>query len=265
MFKKGGKFRTILAATIIAAVLSACPFSTSAANESSVATAVSYADSKETNTPETTVRRMKATLAVGQEWKLPGNLTDWKSSNPYVVSVQSDGTVRGMKEGRAVVSTERNGKRTEWRISSVRAGSFITSETTDPKRSPKESDVRRIVMSFEKKYPAGTPFGDDKAYFWNGGRFAGGTGCGAFAFEISDAAFGNRKSVKLRRNDASLFDCARPGDLLRLKGDEHVVIVVTKEKDALTVAEANYNGKVRWDRIIRKEEADAGEYLLSRY
>ncbi len=129
---------------------------------------------------------------------------------------------------------------------------------------PTEQEVYNKLISFKKKYPEGTPFNNGNSYISNTifHRFNyTGFGCVAFAFELSDAAFGDfpgRYSFD--------FKNVRAGDIIRLSNDKHSVIVLKVEGDKVTIAEGNYSGSVHWERTLSLSKAvEEWNYIITRY
>lgn len=118
---------------------------------------------------------------------------------------------------------------------------------------PTENEVYRSLINYQSVYPEGTSWGD-----YEQGKSQGkyrpismltNFGCAAFACELQDAAFNNE--FVHRRYDYK-FDDIRVGDILRMNGDSHSVIVCEKILDYIVVAEGNFNSSVHWGRIIPK-------------
>ena len=86
-----------------------------------------------------------------------------------------------------------------------------------------------------------------------------GTGCAAFAFELSDAAFSNYVT---EHHDISAI---RVGDILRLDGS-HTVIVLEVQSGGVVIAEGNYNSSVHWGRFLSTAELQSSlTYVWTRY
>lgn len=126
---------------------------------------------------------------------------------------------------------------------------------------PSEQSVYAAMTGLQSKYPEGMSFTNAVSYRWDAGRMNC-YGCAAFAAILSDAAFGSLPVQKYR--DASRI---RVGDVLRVNGDSHSVIVLETKSDSVTVAEGNYGGRVHWGRSIAKSEftRDSAFYGLTRY
>lgn len=128
----------------------------------------------------------------------------------------------------------------------TRCNNFVAREIpklTAPVRS--EQEVYNILMSFQNKYPEDTPFGDDKDYNGNLGNWA--TACDAFAWELSDAAFGYAPTYEHHNlNDIHI------GDLIYTV--EHVGIATEIHDDYVVTADGNAGGKVHWGRKLPKSD-----------
>ena len=125
-----------------------------------------------------------------------------------------------------------------------------------------EESIRSILLSFESRYPEGTPYDNSDFYAWQGGIFSGGYGCSGFAFMLSDAAFGSLPARKYYD-----YSQIRVGDILRLYNGGHSVIVLYVNAEGVTIAEGNYNGKVHWYRTLSMSEIEKSnlEYAITRY
>lgn len=130
-----------------------------------------------------------------------------------------------------------------------------------------EKEVYNKMVALKSKYPDGTPWDNSKCYEWKGGQFSKGCGCAGFAFTLSDAAFGSAKAKK--HNDISKI---RVGDILRLYGDTHSVIVLAVDKSGVTVAEGNmtitgvFENGVYWGRKISTDELKSStNYIFTRW
>lgn len=136
-----------------------------------------------------------------------------------------------------------------------------TTQATTTSSSLSESSVYSAMMALQSKYPTGTPWDNSNYYGWKGGIYSGGYGCAGFAFMLSDAAFGSRATRKV--ND---FNNIRVGDIIRLYGDTHSVIVLKVNSDSYTVAEGNLNSAIYWGRNVSKSEVQStGTYVLTRW
>ena len=134
---------------------------------------------------------------------------------------------------------------------------------------------RMIAYQKTEGYREGDPWTDDtnipgtnsNTYYWNGGSVAGvngGTGCAAFSFILSDAAFGTLPARTLNTG-AFKFADVKVGDILRINNNTHNVIVLRVSNNDVEIAEGNYNRAVKWGRILSKDEVENATYLVTRY
>lgn len=114
-------------------------------------------------------------------------------------------------------------------------------------------DAYEKMVAMETQYPTGTTWTNANSYKWNCGWEA--WGCMGFAHMISDAAFGSA-GMRTVYDDGTgaMIDGIRVGDVLRLENDNHSVIVLQIYDDFVVIAEGNASGKVRWGRLIYKED-----------
>lgn len=125
-----------------------------------------------------------------------------------------------------------------------------------------QQQAYQAIILWKDQYPEGTPWTNDRFYAWNGGIYSGGYGCAAFAFTLSDAAFGD---LPARMLDSFAFSDVRVGDILRLNNDTHSVIVLEVHDSHVVIAEGNYNSSVHWGRILTDQEVLAANNLITRY
>ena len=114
---------------------------------------------------------------------------------------------------------------------------------------PTEAQVYEKLISMQSEYPEGMSWTNENFYAWNGGgHYYGGYGCVAFAYILSDAAFGTLPS---RYISDIRIENVHVGDLLRINNDTHTVIVLkVNGTESITIAEGNYNRSVHWGRTI---------------
>ena len=79
---------------------------------------------------------------------------------------------------------------------------------------------------------------------------------------LSDAAFGDREG---RQISPFRFGSVRVGDILRINGDTHSVIVLEVNSDSVVIAEGNYNSSVHWGRTLSRQVVESASYLITRY
>lgn len=138
------------------------------------------------------------------------------------------------------------------------------------------SEVYNKMIALKNTYPEGMTWtnfepygtrGKDPDYLWKGGKILNnverGVGCAAFAFILSDEAFGELKARELYDKDK--FSIVRPGDILRLEGNSHSVIVLQKTAAGVIIAEGNYNKSVHWGRALSKDDVNRAEFIVTRY
>ncbi|MBO4266916.1 MAG: Ig-like domain-containing protein [Lachnospiraceae bacterium] len=135
-----------------------------------------------------------------------------------------------------------------------------------------EAVIYERMIAMKSDYPEGKHWTNSDKYSWYNilypegssmaySQFIGG-GCVAFAMILSDAAFGNAPAYE--RNTV-VYDDLRVGDILRLKGDYHTVIILEKHDEGVVIAEGNMNSSVHWGRKLTKAEVEASEYYYTRY
>ena len=142
---------------------------------------------------------------------------------------------------------------------------------------PTYAEVYDTINALRDEFPEGMrwtnfePYGTKgewgDAYWFQGGPVkgaSGGVGCMAFAFEVSDRAFGDLPARVLDRGDFT-FEDVKVGDILRVNGNSHSVIVLRVGSSGVTVAEANYNKSVHWGRSMSKSEVLNADFLVTRY
>ena len=128
------------------------------------------------------------------------------------------------------------------------------------------------IMAMQASYPEGTPWSNNDSHVWCDIYYSEGSstacsgyvgyGCVGFAMILSDAAFGNAPAREIRQVN---YDAIRVGDIVRVNGDTHSVIILTKDADSVTVAEGNYNRSVHWGRRISRSAIEAASYYVTRY
>ena len=127
-----------------------------------------------------------------------------------------------------------------------------------------EDEVRLSLLAKADEFYEGMPWTNDNHYIWYGLPdiidFAG--GCAAFAYILSDAAFGSLPAREVTDID---YDAIRTGDIIRLKGDSHSVVILYKYDNYVIVAEGNFNSSIHWGRTLSKAEILAADYYYTRY
>ncbi len=145
--------------------------------------------------------------------------------------------------------------------------------TTNP--TEKQAYDSMIALKNVKEYEEGTawtnstPYTMSNSYNWKGAGSGsnvgvrGGVGCAAFAFILSDAAFG---SLPARMKTSGFtFEDVHVGDILRTNNNAHTVIVLQKNSVGVVLAEGNYSGKVHWGRTMTKAEVQNADTWITRY
>ena len=147
--------------------------------------------------------------------------------------------------------------------------------------TPTEVYESMIALKEREEYKEGTPwtndepYSDSKGYYrWKGGTLGGvnivAVGCVAFAFILSDEAFGALPARMYAAGDFT-FEDIKVGDILRVNGDAHTVIVLEVNDAGVVVAEGNistgdHKGRVHWGRAISKEEVMSNtSHYITRY
>lgn len=135
---------------------------------------------------------------------------------------------------------------------------------TDPDCGVDANTIYDRMMALQTAFPERMPWTNDDFYAWNGGVYYGGYGCAAFAFILSDAAFGSLPS-RVFSGDVTV-DRLRVGDILRVYGDSHSVIVLEVYEDYIVIAEGNYNSSIHWGRVMTAQEVlESTDYVMTRY
>ena len=122
--------------------------------------------------------------------------------------------------------------------------------------------VYDAMIAMKEDFPEGMHWTNNNYYEWYGGIFSGGYGCAGFAFLLSDAAFGKLPAKWI---DEINYEDLRVGDILRVNGDTHSVIILEIEADGITIAEGNYNSSIHWGRWMPKATVEQSDYVLTRW
>lgn len=165
----------------------------------------------------------------------------------------------------------------------VLMGEAVSGMTVRDSTVPTPMEVYEAMISLkdQEAYKEGSvwtndePYSDSKGYYrWKGGTLDGknivAVGCVAFAFLLSDEAFG---SLPARMYSAGkfAFEDIKPGDILRVNNDAHTMIVLEVNDAGVVVAEGNistgdHKGKVHWGRAISREEVMySTSHYITRY
>ena len=154
------------------------------------------------------------------------------------------------------------------------ASGLSTRDSTIP--TPTEVYESMIALKDQEAYKEGTVWTDDEPYsaskgyyHWKGGTLDGknisAVGCVAFAFILSDTAFGSLPARMYAEGEFA-FEDIKVGDILRVHNDTHTVIVLEVSDVGVIVAEGNASGKVHWGRAISKEEVmNNTSHYITRY
>ena len=107
-----------------------------------------------------------------------------------------------------------------------------------------EESVRASLVELKIFYPDGTVY-PTPYRSTSSGPYTKGTHCAGWAALCSDAVFGN---LPWRRIDRPTWDQIRPGDLVEYKnsGAYHVVVVIKRTDEYISVTESGTNNKVLW-------------------
>lgn len=125
-----------------------------------------------------------------------------------------------------------------------------------------EDNVRAILNGLRERYPEGTPWTDETHAYTSQTLYFRGQGCSAFAFLLSDTAFGALPLTAVHSD----FDRLRAGDILRVQDDTHTVVVLEKRADSVIVTEGNFDETIHWDReIFRQALEEENFYARTRY
>lgn len=113
--------------------------------------------------------------------------------------------------------------------------------------TPTEVYESMIALKEREEYKEGTPWTNDEPYSeskgyyrWKGGTLGGvniaAVGCVAFAFILSDEAFGTLPA-RMYASGNFTFEDIKAGDILRVNDDAHTVIVLEVNDAGVVVAD----------------------------
>lgn len=156
---------------------------------------------------------------------------------------------------------------------------LVACDSTIP--SPGEIYQAMVALQDQDAYKEGTPwtdyepYSDEKGYYnWRGGLLNGkridAVGCVAFAFILSDAAFGDLQARMYAAGDFKYEDI-KVGDILRVNNDTHTVIVLETSDVGVVIAEGNISsgdnkGVVHWGRTLSREDVmNNASHYITRY
>lgn len=138
---------------------------------------------------------------------------------------------------------------------------------------PSQREAYDAMITQKETYPEGKEWTNADSYTWKGGTAGGiagtGAGCVAFAYILSDAAFGNLPARMYSQGGFSFSD-VKVGDILRVNSDAHTVIVLQVSDVGVVIAEGNYHesgsdGFIHWGRSMSKTEVEAANHYITRY
>ena len=221
------------------------------------------------------ISRKRVTLSAGESTKVSvsgAKKVTWKSTNKKVATVTKKGIIKAKKAGSCKIRAKAGIKTFTCRVkvtkntasasvSGSASGAAAASTWSISGMTAQEKEIYNAMVSLRSEYPEGKKWTNSDYYAWNGGLFRGGYGCAAFAFRLSDEAFGDSKAVKHTDPGA-----VRVGDILRVDNNTHMVIVLAVTSSGVIVAEGNYNSSIHWGRKISNKELKSNtDYILTRY
>lgn len=131
--------------------------------------------------------------------------------------------------------------------------------------NPTEETVRAAILALKETYPHGTVYPTPYRSTSNG-PYSGGMNCAGWATLCSDTVFGD---LPWRRVERPAWEQIRPGDLVRYDTETsgHVVVVLAKNDEYISVTESGLTNKVRWGGQYFKWwlEGQLGYTLYTRY
>ena len=124
-----------------------------------------------------------------------------------------------------------------------------------------EKAVYNSMVELYDEYPNWTKWDNSNKYSWKGGLWGAGYGCVGFAFMLSDAAFGDLPARKITN-----LNNLRVGDIVRINGDTHSIIILEINGDEVITAEGNIAGMILWGMTYSLEEIkEYADYAITRY
>lgn len=211
--------------------------------------------------------KTKTTLLIGEKYRIKvvgKNLTvKWKSSDKSVATVSKNGSIIGKKQGTVKIKAVVRGKK----INTTFTAEFTVLDKTVLEDFIDKNLVRiqDTIKELRETYPEGTRWGNDKEYYCEA-NYITGYGCVSLVFQFSDKLFGKKALFKEFDDFTNIENEINIGDIIRLNGDSHSVMVIDKNEGGVTIVEGNYNGAVHWDRYISYEELkQIGNYYSTRY
>lgn len=210
-------------------------------------------------------RRFCDVMDIALDWNTAsltymGNLSDWASDD--VMTMTGAGYVHGHR-GDGVLYPDSPATRA-FAAELITLVSGKLNAQNEKYEALAKNDAAAAMLALKSDYPEGTPWTNADYYEWKGGIFSGGYGCAGFAFMLSDAAFGDLPARQVYDlSDAE--NTVRVGDILRINGDTHSVIVIGTDANGVTIAEGNYNYSVHWGRTLSWDDVKNADYMLTRY
>lgn len=209
----------------------------------------------------------KNTLLIGEKYRIKvvgKNLkVKWKSSDKSVATVSKNGSIIGKKQGIVQIKAVVRGKK----INTSFTAEFTVLDKTVLEDFIDKNLVRiqDTIKELRETYPEGTRWDDNKKYYCEA-NYTTGYGCVALVFQFSDKLFGKKTLFKEFNDFTNIENEINPGDIIRLNGNSHSVMVIEKDEEGVTLVEGNYNDAVHWDRHISYGELkQIGNYYLTRY
>lgn len=104
------------------------------------------------------------------------------------------------------------------------------------------SDFDAKIEQLKLRFVQGMIWTNDNIIMHKGGEHRG---CSGFAMAAFQHFYGDAKE-----NKHTDFNAIKVGDVIRINGDTHSVVVIAKDHEKFTLAEGNYGGKVHWGRTV---------------
>lgn len=205
----------------------------------------------------------QTTVEIGKKKTLKvsgAKASSWKSSDSKIATVSKKGVVKGKKEGVCTITAETSSGKLSCKIQVV----------------PTTKKAAEKILAMKDKYPEGTSWTSKNKYTFKhlDGKSMSVTECQAFAFMMSDEAYGDLPAYvsydwgQLRVGDVVFILAGSSlSDGSRTTG-AHVmcVISVDYDNDELIVCDGNRDGKVHWgSKLTISEMATyAGQCIVTR-
>lgn len=142
----------------------------------------------------------------------------------------------------------------------------VTAYAATPERIATVASVESTMMA---QFPEGTAW-DNSVSYVSTIRIDGqkvvytGYGCVGFALQFVETAFGKGGSY------SRTYNCPvsqiGSGDIVRVPSATggHTYVIISTDETGATIAEANYNGAVHYNRHVSTEELATNNYVLQR-